>query len=169
MRIIATLTYILFIVFVNWFLVAFPAVSLFGGSLSPADGIVGFIYLVRDFAQREIKHYVIIAMFLGAAISYFMSDKTIALASVAAFLIGESIDWAVYTFTKRPLSKRLLLSAMISSPFDSVVFLAMIHRLDWLSFTMMCVGKMLGVLLLWGIWKYKRNKSPATAAAELSL
>lgn len=158
MRIVATVTYILFIVLINWFFAIFPGVSLFGGSFSPADGMVGFIYLVRDFAQREIKHYVILAMLLGAFISYFMASKTIALASVSAFLVGETIDWLIYTFTKRPLSQRLIWSALISSPFDSTVFLVMIHRLDWLSFTMMTLGKMLGVYLLWGFWKLRQRR-----------
>ena len=152
MKIIATLSYIAFIVLVNWMFTVIPDVSLFGGSLSPADLMVGFIYLLRDFAQREIRHYVMIAMAVGSVISYFMANPTIALASVSAFVVGELIDWAIFTWTKRPLAKRLILSAAISAPFDSFVFLFVLGRLDWLSFTAMTVGKLVGVVLLWKMY-----------------
>lgn len=158
MKMIATLSYIAFIVFVNTMFALIPHVSLFGGSLSPADLFVGFIYLLRDFAQREIRHYVIIAMAVGSAISYFMASPTIALASVSAFVVGELIDWAIFTWTKRPLSKRLILSASVSAPFDSTVFLAMIARLDWLSFTVMTLGKLVGVFLLWKGYLYRQSR-----------
>ncbi|MCB1828196.1 MAG: hypothetical protein KDH94_07180, partial [Coxiellaceae bacterium] len=102
MKIIATFSYIVFIVLVNWMFGSLPHFSLFGGSLSPADVMVGFIYLLRDFAQREIRHYVVIAMVVGSVISYFMASPEIALASVSAFVVGEMIDWAVFTWTKRP-------------------------------------------------------------------
>ena len=144
-----------FIVIVNWMIAVIPHVSLFGGSLSPAELIVGFIYLLRDFAQREIRHYVIIAMSVGSVISYFMASPTIALASVSAFVIGEMIDWAIFTWTKRPLSKRLILSASISAPFDSAIFLGMIARLNGVSFVAMTLGKLIGVVLLWRTYLYK--------------
>lgn len=155
MKIIATFSYIVFIVLVNWMFGSLPHFSLFGGSLSPADVMVGFIYLLRDFAQREIRHYVVIAMVVGSVISYFMASPEIALASVSAFVVGEMIDWAVFTWTKRPLSKRLILSASISAPFDSAVFLGMIARLDWLSFTVMTLGKLFGVFMLWRVYLIK--------------
>ena len=49
------------------------------------------------------------------------------LASVAAgcvaFLISETADWAVYTFSGRPLSQRILISSCISAPIDQALFL----------------------------------------------
>ena len=47
-------------------------------------------------------------MMVGVAISYFMANPFVATASAAAFLISELVDWAVYSFTKRPLSQRVL-------------------------------------------------------------
>lgn len=160
MKIIATFFYIAFIIVLNWMFAVLPHVSLFGGSLSPADVMVGFVYLLRDFAQREIRHYVIVAMVVGSVISYFMANPAIALASVSAFVVGEMIDWAVFTWTKRPLSKRLLFSASLSAPFDSAVFLYMIARLDWLSLTVMTLGKLAGVLLLWKCYLMRHKKKP---------
>ena len=142
-----------------------PGVAAFGQSFSPADVAVGVIYLVRDLAQREIRHYIFVAMLVGCALSYLFASKTIALASVSGFMVGEIVDWAIYTYTKRPLSKRLLWSAMISAPIDTSVFLYVAGRLHSLPFTMMVLGKLLGVLLIWIIWKLRR---PALASASQS-
>ncbi len=157
LRLIATSSYIGCVVLLNTLFVYLPGVAAFGQSFSPADMLVGVIYLVRDFAQREIRHYVIIAMIVGGAISYLLADRTIALASVAGFFVGEGIDWAIYTYTKRPLSKRLMLSAVISSPFDSLAFLIVANRLHWLPYLMMTLGKLTGVVCLWLLWKWRSH------------
>ena len=47
------------------------------------------------------------------------------MASAAAFAVGELGDWAVYTFTRRPFSQRILISSLIGAPLDSIVFLGM--------------------------------------------
>lgn len=152
-RFVATGSYILAIVLLNMAVVYLPHVGAFGESFSPADVMVGLIYLVRDFAQREIRHYIFVAMLVGAALSYFLASHDIALASVSAFLVGELIDWALFTYTRKPLSRRLLLSAIVSSPFDSIVFLYVSGRLYWLPVLIMTGGKFIGVLILWLLWK----------------
>ena len=157
LRLIATLSYISFIVLLNTCIVYLPGVAAFGESFSPADILVGGIYIIRDFAQRELRHYVLIAMIIGATLSYFLASKALALASVSGFAVGEILDWAIYTFTKKPLSQRLVWSSLLSSPIDSWVFLGVSERLHWLSFTVMTLGKMLGVMLLWLLWKYRRK------------
>src|SRR5690348_7027339 len=105
-RFIATLTYIVFIIFLNMVMVYCPPIHIFSYPISPGDAVVGFIYIVRDFTQREIKHYVFFAMLIGAGASYVLANHAIAIASVSAFIVGELVDWSVYTFTKRPLSQR---------------------------------------------------------------
>ncbi len=161
----ATMCYIIFIVMINSLFTYMPLVSVMGHKMSPADLVVGLIYVMRDFAQREIGHYVIVAMIIGAALSYLLADPTIALASVCAFIVGETIDWSVFTFTGKPLSERILLSASISSPLDSMVFLALIGRLQWFECTVMTLFKLLGVILLWGIWRrhHKSHETPMLA------
>ena len=61
--------------------------------------MICFIFILRDFAQREIGHKVLGAMAVGAVLSYFMADPFVAFASVVAFMISELVDWVVYTFT----------------------------------------------------------------------
>jgi len=105
MRFRYTVVYIALIVAVNYGFTVTPLVALPGGEKwPPLSLIVGFIFVARDFAQREIGHRVIIAMLAAGGISYVLADPFVAVASLAAFLIGEFADWAVYSFTKRPLS-----------------------------------------------------------------
>jgi uncharacterized PurR-regulated membrane protein YhhQ (DUF165 family) len=161
---IATSTYILFIVLLNTAIVYWPPITLFSQPISPADAFVGCIYLVRDFAQREIRHYVFIAMMIGAVLSFFLASHAIAIASVSAFVVGELIDWTVYTYTKKPLSQRLLCSAFLSAPIDTVIFLAVLHQLNWASFSVMALGKIIGVIILWMIWKMRTVHSQSSFA-----
>jgi uncharacterized PurR-regulated membrane protein YhhQ (DUF165 family) len=162
-----TLSYILFIVVINTLFVYLPFFKIHGSEFSTADSIVGAIYVMRDFAQREIKHYVIFAMFIGAILSYLLADKQVAVASVASFLIAESIDWGIYTFTRKPLSQRILWSAAISSPIDSAVFLYMMNQLNGLGLSVMTCVKILGVLAVWYSWRIRDRKNQKNKFAPL--
>lgn len=151
----ATITYIISIVLINTLFLYIPFVSIRNIPVTPADITAGSVFVFRDFAQREIKHKVIFAMLIASFISYFLASKEIAIASFAAFLTAESIDWAIFTFTKRPLSKRLLLSALLSCPADSYVFFHFVHNLSWLDFYLMTAAKFFGVFLIWLSWKIR--------------
>jgi uncharacterized PurR-regulated membrane protein YhhQ (DUF165 family) len=89
----------------------------------PLAIVTGLVLVVRDFAQREVGNRVLLAMLLGLALSTLTSWITVVVASGAAFLISETADWAVYTFSRRPLSQRILLSSVVSAPLDQVVFI----------------------------------------------
>jgi len=153
----STITYIAFIILINSAYSYFPYATIAGAPFSMGDMVVGMIYIFRDFAQREIKHYVIFAMLFGAAVSYFFADKTMAIASVAAFSVAETIDWAIFTFTKKPLSQRLFWSAAISAPIDSIIFLSIYGPLNAEGVLVLCLSKTLGVVLVWLIWRRRSN------------
>lgn len=165
-RYLITISYIAMIVLLNVLVVRLPFVAAFGQHFSLADLFVGSIYLVRDFAQRELKHRVLFAMLIGVILSYILATPEIALASACAFLVGELIDWAIFTFSKKPLSQRLLSSSLISSPFDTLVFLGVAARLHPFEFAMMTLGKFLGVLILWLVWKINGRQKSRTRTAE---
>lgn len=154
---LATCTYILSIMSINIGFAYVPMYHVWGYEVSPLDIITGIVYLLRDFAQRELGHYVFIAMLIGVGISYYLSDPYIVKASIAAFIVGECIDWIIFTFTKKPLSQRLLGSAMISSPIDSLVFLYYLHHLNLLSWSILTVSKVLGVLVIWQGWRMQQR------------
>lgn len=132
--------YLILMVLVN---VGFAYVPLIHG-WPPMSLAVGLVFVVRDLAQREIGHRVILLMLAGAALSYFMASPAIAFASCAAYLIGETVDWLAYTFVKRPLHDRVLISSAVGTPLDSAVFLLLIGHFSWFGVAAMAVSKMLG-------------------------
>ena len=155
-----TALYVVLIVLVNWGFTVVPLVELPGGEMwPPMSLVVGLIFVARDFAQREIGHRVIIAMLAAAAASYFMANPFVAVASLSAFLISEFADWAVYSFTRRPFSQRILLSSLIGTPLDSIAFLAIIGHFSLVGVVAMTVSKMLGALVVW--WLIRRREARA--------
>ena len=154
-----TALYVAGIVAVNWAFTVVELVALPGGAMWPPVSLaVGLIFVLRDFAQREIGHRVLAAMLIGGLLSYWMADPFVAMASVTAFLVGESADWAVYSFTKRPFAERVLLSSALGTPVDSIVFLAMLGWLSVIGVVAMTVAKMLGALV---VWYLVRRRPPA--------
>lgn len=162
----STMIYILLIIIINSIFSYFPDVTVIGQSFNPADITVGCIYIFRDFSQREIKHYVLLAMLIGGGLSYLFSVPAVAVASLYAFFTGELIDWLIFTLTKKPLSQRLLLSALCSCPIDSIVFLYFINHLHWLEFTLITVAKFAGVFIVWWYWKFKRSDATLIPCIE---
>ncbi|MES2999001.1 MAG: hypothetical protein V4700_06785 [Pseudomonadota bacterium] len=161
-----SVTYIILIVLLNTLFVYIPLMNVFGSEVSPMDWTVGIVYILRDFAQRELQHKVIVAMLIGSILSYGLADKTMAIASMSAFLIAEFIDWAVYTFTRRPLSQRILWSASLSSPIDSGVFLAIVHQFNWLGVTILSLAKIAGVFVLWTVWRNRERRMEPTISLQ---
>ncbi len=141
--------YVLTIVTVNFAFDKVPLLTLPGGEMwSPVALIVGFVFVIRDYAQREIGHYVLPAMLVGGVISWLMASPAVALASVCAFLVGELVDWAVYTFTGKPFSQRILFSSLLGTPLDSIVFLGMIGILSVPSVLVMTLSKLFGAVIV---------------------
>ena len=154
-----TALYVAGIVAVNWAFTVVQPVALPGGAMWPPVSLaVGLIFVLRDFAQREIGHWVLAAMLLGGLLSYWMADPFVAIASVAAFLVGEFADWAVYTVTKRPFAQRVLLSSALGTPIDSIVFLAMMGWLSVVGVVAMTIAKMVGALVVW--YMVQRRQQP---------
>jgi uncharacterized PurR-regulated membrane protein YhhQ (DUF165 family) len=146
-----TFFYIISIVGVNIGFVYINPIPVFGEMFPPMSLLVGAIFILRDYAQKEIGHKVLIAMTVGAVLSYLMADPFVAFASVVAFTISELVDWSVYTYTKRPLKDRILLSSAIGTPVDSAIFLLILGFFSPLGFVLMTVAKMIAAGLIW--WK----------------
>ncbi len=155
-----TVLYVAAIVAVNYGFTVIPPVILPGGVVWPPVALlVGLVFVLRDFAQREAGHYVIAAMLLGALLSYVMAGPEVALASTAAFLASEFADWAVYSFTGRTLSQRVLWSSAVSTPLDSAVFLWGIGLFSLPVLAAMTASKMVGALIVW--WLLRRREALA--------
>lgn len=148
-----TIAYIISILSVNYGFSLVPPIPLLGEMWPPMSLAVGLIFVLRDFAQREIGHRVIGAMLIGALLSYYLADPFVALASLVAFAVSETADWAVYTYTKKPLKQRILLSSLIGTPLDSAIFLAMIGYFSIGGVLLMVASKMVAALLVLRFWR----------------
>jgi len=96
------------------------------GLLAPSGVLmIGLALVLRDLVQRRLGlTWVSAAILAGAAISWFLAPPALVVASVAAFLLSEFTDLAVYT----PLQERRLMLAVAASSavglmVDSLVFL----------------------------------------------
>lgn len=154
-----TLVYIVLIPTINTLFLYVPTVPLpDGGHFTPLSLLVGLVLVFRDFSQRELGHFVFIPLLIGAGITYFMAGPEIALASCGAFMISETVDWAVYSFTKKPLSERVMLSSLIAAPIDTVVFmvgasLVIENFMHVSTLVVMIASKLLGAYVVYRLLK----------------
>lgn len=164
-----------------------------GFEWTPITIVTGLVLVFRDFAQRAVGHWVLAVMLLGLALTIpvtgFTADNRaliaqgsplpdifwavvtagggLAAASGAAFLISELADWAVFTFTGRPLHERIMLSSLIGAPLDSAVFLygaAVLTGLDlfnaW-NVAASVAGKLFAAWLVAEIVRRRMSSAPA--------
>tara|TARA_R110000782_G_scaffold17972_1_gene49943 strand:- start:686 stop:1153 length:468 start_codon:yes stop_codon:yes gene_type:complete len=141
--------YVAAIVAVNYGFSVIEPWFVFGAALPPMTFLVGAVFILRDYAQKDLGHYVWAPMAIGILLSYLMADPFIAIASALAFIVSEATDWAVYTKTKRPMKDRILLSSAISVPVDSLVFLVVAGFFGWTAFFVMVVSKMIASVIVW--------------------
>jgi len=159
------LIYIALIPLINWSFSVVPSVPMpDGGFWPPVAIITGLILVVRDFAQREVGHYIWVGLLIATGLSFATSPATIALASASAFVISETVDWLLFTFSKRPLSERVMLSSLLSAPLDTAAFWylaslsepGVFHPLTLLS---AIVSKLLGAYIVYLLLKRREAKS----------
>jgi uncharacterized PurR-regulated membrane protein YhhQ (DUF165 family) len=168
MKYIGTISYLVFIFLVNLLFPVMPVYHLWGSPYSACDITIGSIYILRDFSQREIGGKVLFVMLAGCAASYFFANKQVVFASICSFMVGETIDWAIYTFTGKPFSQRLLTSSLFSIPADTVIFLYLINQLNAVGFLVMTLAKCVGVLFIWLSWRVRQPKNPSYQQPVLS-
>ena len=145
-----TIFYIAAIVVANLGFSYLPMIELpFDQRLAPMSFLVGFIFVLRDFAQKEVGHKVWFSIAAGVALSYVMADPFVASASATAFLISEFVDWSVYTVSDKPMKQRVILSSCASAPVDSAVFMIMLGFFSWFGLLVMIASKMVGALIVW--------------------
>jgi len=157
-----TATYILSIVLVNWLFVVVPPWATPFGDLYLANIVVGFVFVLRDYAQREVGHKILLATLAAGVLTWYMVDPALALASLTAFFISETADWAIYSFTKRPLQSRILISSLFSVPLDTLAFQYLAQYLTPAAFSTEVVSKAVGVMIVWFLLKAREQRRLAT-------
>jgi uncharacterized PurR-regulated membrane protein YhhQ (DUF165 family) len=156
--------YVISIVMVNWLFVVVPPLHTPLGDLYLATVLVGAVFVLRDYAQRQIGHYILLAMLLAGILTWIMVDPALAIASLTAFAISETVDWAVFSFTGWPLQRRILRSSLVSVPADTLAFLYLSGFLTPATFSVEMLSKIVGVLIVWYLLKLRIDKLPAQPA-----
>jgi hypothetical protein len=163
----AAAIYVALIPLVNWSFANVPTIKMpDGGEWAPFAVVTGLVLVVRDFAQREVGHKIFFFMALGLILSALTSPPQIVLASGLAFALSETVDWAIFTFTKRPLSKRILWSCAASAPLDTLVFLFGANMvipgiLAWSTALTSIASKLSGAFVVWLIIRNREEKAAA--------
>jgi len=87
--------------------------------------MVGAALVLRDAVHQTLgARYALAAIAVGAIISAGISPPAIVIASVAAFLLSELADFAVYApLARRRLALAVALSGAVGAVIDSAVFL----------------------------------------------
>ena len=98
-----------------------------GGPLMAPSGVMmaGLALVLRDLVQRRLGRTVaLMAIVAGAALSGAVAPPSLVLASIAAFLLSELADFAVYTpLQARGLVLAVLASSVVGLIVDSLLFL----------------------------------------------
>ncbi len=132
--------------------------------------LAGFSLVLRDVVHHCLGwKWALASIAAGAALSGFISEPSLVLASVCAFLFAELADFAVYA----PMKKRFPASAVIASGLagsfvDSAIFLSLAFgSIEYL--TGQVLGKFWmsliagGLMVLWR--RLHHSEAPHTAAA----
>ncbi|HBS41533.1 MAG TPA: hypothetical protein DEA26_02545 [Oceanospirillales bacterium] len=163
------MVYVALIPFVNWSFGWAPQWQLpfapeFG--FNPVTIVTGLILVVRDFAQREMQHKVLVAMVIGVGWSFYYANPQIAIASASAFAIAELLDWLLFTFTRYRLSTRVMLSSLFAAPLDTTVFLFGAGFLTFPNWLMSVFGKLLGAAFVSAWVRRHENRSNSDNASS---
>lgn len=110
-----------------WAVDAIGVVPVGFGLVAPAAVyVVGLTLVLRDLVQRQLGKLATFALIAaGAALSALISPA-LAVASGVAFLVSETVDFAVFTaLEKRGLIRAVIASNVVALAVDSYLFLTL--------------------------------------------
>ncbi len=120
------------------------------GLYAPSGVYLASLALVsRDLLQRSAGTLPgIVAILVGAFISYFISSPQLAFASGFTFLVSETVDFAIFTpLARRNFAAAVLVSGLFGEFVDSVLFLTLAQIPLSIALKGQLVGKMWVILL----------------------
>lgn len=144
-----------------------PHVLPVGFGLTAPSGVyvVGVTLVLRDIVQRQSGKWATFLLILAAAAATWLISPSLALASTAAFLASELVDFAIYTsLERRTFYGAILASNAASIVVDSALFL-------WLAFGSLAfiegqiVGKAIATLAAVAVLALIRGHHSRTQAA----
>ena len=145
-------------------------VPVLPGLMAPSAVLLaGLALVLRDAVHHCLgTRWAFYCILAGTALSGFLSDASLVIASCAAFLFSELADFAVYTPMRRRFpSSAVVVSGLVGSVVDSMIFLSLAFgSLDYLFGQVL--GKfwmsLLGGAVLWYI-RYRQHRAEPAADA----
>lgn len=141
------------IVLANWLVAHVGFVSVGFGLLAPAGVYAAALtFPARDVVQRGLGRMAgVLAILVGATISWWIASPTLAVASGVTFLVSEGLDMAVYTpLQKRYFTVAVITSGVVAAVVDSLLFLRLAHIPYAIALEGQIVGKLWVVTLVGG-------------------
>lgn len=153
------LLYLLSILIGNLFVIWFGLIH-FAGLTFPAGVIfIGLTFSFRDFVQRYWGDWITWLWMAAASIITLTLNWEVAVASVCAFAVSESVDWFCFKVLKMPFYKRIYISNLFSCPLDSLIFVSIAFGWVWPAIWGQALIKYLsGLLVLPFIMKRKSHE-----------
>lgn len=147
-------------------LVAYFGIIQVAGISFPAGAVaVGFTFTARDLVQRRFgKWGCWIWMLAASAISAIFSP-TLALASLGAFVVAEGLDWAVFTASPLSFRGRVIVSNIVGTPLDSIIFVYLAFGPIWDAMWGQTIVKLASSLLI--VFLIKNAQEPGFKPATL--
>ncbi|HEY5674698.1 MAG TPA: VUT family protein [Malonomonas sp.] len=136
------------IILANILVHTFGLVTFLGLTFPAGAAAIGLTFSARDFVQERYGKFGCWIWMLLASVITLAFNQHLAFASVCAFFIAEFSDWAIYTKTRGSIEKRLLLSNLISTPLDSVVFVLLAFGPIWPAIWGQTIIKLISSLLV---------------------
>jgi uncharacterized PurR-regulated membrane protein YhhQ (DUF165 family) len=123
--VVGVLGYLGAIVAANWVTTRVGTVTVGLGLLAPAGVyLIGPALVARDLVQWALGQRVAAgALACGAGLSYLVADPAVATASVAAFAVSETLDFAVFTWQAPRWARAVFAAGVVGLVTDSIVFL----------------------------------------------
>lgn len=136
------------IVLANILVHALGIVTVFGLTFPAGAVAIGLTFSTRDLVQERYGKYGCWLWMLVAVVITFAFNRQLAIASVCAFVVAELADWTIYTYARGNIEKRLILSNLVSTPLDSVVFVLLAFGPVWPAIWGQAIVKMVSSLLI---------------------
>ena len=133
------IAYIASVVLINYAFSAAPHLDIIWSAWG------GLVFVLRDMVQTRFGHGAILAMLVALVLSYATSDP--------------SIDWLVFSITKRPLHDRLWISSALSIPLDTFIFFGMIDAFTPAVIFTAMASKFAGVTCVWLAMAWRLRKA----------
>ncbi len=84
--------------------------------------VVGGWFILRDYAQRELGHYVLLLMSAAVLFAFLTTAPGYALASIISIFASEVIDYLIYTLLPGSFPRKVIISSIAGSFVDTFTF-----------------------------------------------